>query len=44
MKAFGGDTTVKGNTGPFWVGSGMLIPPHELLNLSLKNYLYDIKA
>jgi hypothetical protein len=26
IKAFGGDTTVRGNTGPFWIGSGMSIP------------------
>ncbi|KAF9261624.1 putative metabolite transporter [Marasmius fiardii PR-910] len=25
MKAFGGDTTSRGNTGPFWVGSGLAI-------------------
>ncbi|KAJ4480012.1 putative metabolite transporter [Lentinula aciculospora] len=25
IEAFGGDTTVRGNTGPFWVGSGLAV-------------------
>ena len=25
IEAFGGDKTTKGNTGPFWVGSGLAI-------------------
>ena len=25
IKAFGGDTTVRGNTGPFWIGSGLAL-------------------
>lgn len=25
IEAFGGDTTVRGNTGPFWIGSGLAL-------------------
>lgn len=25
IKAFGGDDTTRGNTGPFWVGSGLAV-------------------
>ena len=25
VKAFGGDTTTRGNTGPFWIGSGLAL-------------------
>jgi len=25
IKAFGGDKTVRGNTGPFWIGSGLAL-------------------
>ena len=25
IKAFGGDTTTRGNTGPFWIGSGVAL-------------------
>jgi len=25
IKAFGGETTIRGNTGPFWIGSGLAL-------------------
>ncbi|KAM6504461.1 Major facilitator superfamily domain containing protein [Amanita muscaria] len=41
IKAFGGDTTARGNTGPFWVGSGLAILSALIVFFFLKPIGHD---
>ena len=39
--AFGGDTTTRGNTGPFWIGSGLALLSAAIMLLVVKPLTVD---
>jgi hypothetical protein len=41
IKAFGGDTTTRGNTGPFWIGSGLALLSALIILLFVKPLTTD---
>jgi hypothetical protein len=41
IKAFGGSNSVKGNTGPFWVGSGLAILSALITYFFIKPLTHD---
>jgi len=41
IKAFGGDTTARGNTGPFWIGSGLAVLSATVVFFFVKPLTHD---